>query len=108
VRIRKAVGKVRWEGRYSALTEDNKIVPTTEVIRKLKRGTVIEKASSFKAAEITQVLKQFGALNDDNRAVMNWEQFVPLEQRRVIMEALQVLPVSGYVKMGGGEHEERA
>ncbi|RLG69238.1 MAG: hypothetical protein DRO11_08065 [Methanobacteriota archaeon] len=103
MRIRKEIEKARWIGRYSALTEDNRIVPTTEVIRKLKRGTVIERASPFRAEEVTKVLKRFGALSDDNRAVMNWERFVPAEQRRVIMEALQVLPVSGYVKMGGDE-----
>ncbi len=103
MRIQKDIRKVRWKGRYSALTEDNEIIPTTEVIKRLKRGTMIERASSFKAAEITQVLKQFGALNDDNRAVMNWEKFVPAEQRRVIMEALQVLPCEGWWYEGGDE-----
>jgi len=101
MRIKKEVGKARWMGRYSALTEDNKIVPTTEVIRKLKRGTVIERASPFRAEEITAVLRRFGAINDNGRAVDNWEQFVPKEQRRVLLEALQVLPYEGWWHEGG-------
>ena len=107
MRIRKAVGKVRWEGRYSALTEDNEIIPTTEMIKRLKRGTVVERAASFRAEEVTEVLKRFGALSDDNRAVMNWERFVPAEQRRVITEALQVLPCSGYPIIIGGDRYEK-
>ena len=106
MRIRKEIGKARWIGRYAALKDDT-IVPTTEIIRKLKRGTVIERASPFKAAEITEVLRRFGALNDDNRAVMNWHKFVPTEQRRVLLEALQVLPVTGDMyNMGGDEYEK--
>ncbi|UYL64862.1 MAG: hypothetical protein QIT35_gp66 [Methanophagales virus PBV299] len=104
MRIRKKVEMARWEGRYSALRGDE-IVPTTEVIRKLRRGIVIERATPFRVEEVTQVLKRFGALNDGGRAVMNWEKFVPLEQRRVIMEALQVLPVTGDICLGGDGYE---
>ena len=102
MRIRKEIGKARWIGRYAALKDDT-IVPTTEVIKRLKRGTIVERASPFKAAEITEVLRRFGALNDDNRAVMNWHKFVPTEQRRVLLEALQVLPCEGWWYEGGDE-----